>query len=56
MLVDVKWPPNKAPQERRSPVMMDRATKRCLELWGEASAEPLGKKAPSEPHPPADGS
>ena len=33
MLVDAKWPPNKAPQERRSPVMMDRTIKRCLELW-----------------------
>ena len=33
VLVDAKWPPNKAPQERRSPVMMDRTIKRCLELW-----------------------
>ena len=29
VLVDAKWPPNKAPQERRSPVMMDRTMKRC---------------------------
>ena len=40
VLVDAKWPPNKAPQERRSPVMMDRIMKRCLELWGDAPAEP----------------
>ena len=33
VLVDAKWPPNKAPQEPRSPVMMDRTMKRCLELW-----------------------
>ena len=39
VLVDAKWPPNKAPQERRSPVMMDRTMKRCLELWDGAPAE-----------------
>jgi hypothetical protein len=33
-LVDVPWPPGKAPQERRSPVMIDhRTTKRCLKRW-----------------------
>ncbi len=42
MLMDAKWPPNKAPQERRSPVMMDRTMKRCLELWSEAPAELFG--------------
>ena len=42
VLVDAKWPPNKAPQERRSPVMMDRTMKRCLELWGDAPAEFFG--------------
>ncbi len=40
MLVDANWPPNKAPQERRSPIMMDRTMKRSLELWGDALAEP----------------
>ncbi len=30
VLVDAKWPPDKAPQERRSPVKMDRTTKRCI--------------------------
>ena len=42
VLVDAKWPPHKAPQERRSPVIMDRTMKRCLELWGDAPAELYG--------------
>ena len=37
VLVDAKWPPNKAP-----PVMMDRTMKRCLELGGDAPAEHYG--------------
>ena len=39
LLVGVRRPPDKAPQERRSPVMFDSTMKRCLERWDEAPAE-----------------